>query len=105
MTAISRMGFIKSKHDMHHATLAFFNRHSRQRSSPHWEASTLMLGSLARHLKEPQLVEHLHTALQDKQRDTHSTTHQAGKHFFETRTLMSALGNSGHAGTALTMPL
>jgi hypothetical protein len=106
MTAITRMGFIRSRHDMHDATLAFFNRHSRQRSSPHWEATTLMLGSLSHHLGEPQLVQHLHESLQ---RSHPASAQRAAKHhepneeFFEKRTLMAALGNSGQSGLVPTL--
>jgi hypothetical protein len=60
MTAITRLGFIKHQNNLHPDMLAFFQTHSRRRESEHWEAANLMLGSMARSWKQPELVAHMH---------------------------------------------
>jgi hypothetical protein len=93
VNAITHLGLVKHKHDLHDDTTMFLMEHASMPHSQYWEPASLMLGALARHTNNFDLVAHAFdqiTKLDGMQLSKKWRHHMK-------RTLLHTLGNAGHA--------
>jgi len=90
---ITHLGLVKHSNDLHPGTVNFLLQHAAMPDSPHWEGSSLMLGALARHTKNPELVKHALKQLAHLKK----LTKLSRGHTHRKRVLLHSLGNAGHA--------
>jgi len=103
-TALTRMAFVKSRKDMHPSLLAYYQKHSNDVESEHWEPSSMMLGTIAKHVKEPELVQHLHATLDEGADETgEGGSLPKATTFRQLHAAIHAIGNAGYPAAADTV--
>jgi hypothetical protein len=95
-SAITHLGLVKHKKDLHESTLSFLLQHAKDQRSPHWEPATMMLGSLARNTQDESFVAHAHEQIAGLDDQFAAKKLTPKRHLWMRRTLLHTLGNAGH---------